>query len=184
MKTPSQQELMEFADGTLSPVRYREVEQLVAQSHRLQSEVKLLRSLRRTIQQEAEQPSKKFTENVMFELAPVRQETLWMKIAKNSSSLFAMVLVLSMIGIVFVAGPGKTQSESNLFTKTVESYATAYDTALQNIGVWMQKISQPVNHAASTPSGKFLFIGLAIFFVVVIVDEILGKRFFHARIKH
>lgn len=184
-RRPAQQELMEFVDGTLPPDRFREVEQLVSQSRRLQSEVRLLQAMRRTVYEDRSVTvSKKFTAGVMSEVLPVRQDSLWLRLAKNSSNLFAMVLVLSMIGIVLVSGPGKTQNNSNIFSKTMESYTAAYESAQQNISGWTKQFIQPVDHATSTPSGKFLLIGLAAFIIVVIADEVLGKRFFQARIRH
>jgi hypothetical protein len=181
---PTPQELMEYIDGTLAPVRYREVEQLVAQSPRLRSEVTLLQAMRRVVREDTVRPSGNFTAGVMNELLPVRKESLWFRLAKNSSNLFAMVLVLSMIGIVMVSGPGKTQRDADLFSTTVESYATAYNMAVQNVSAWMEQFVRPVNQVAATSSGKFLLIGLGVFFLFVVADELFGKRFFHARIKH
>ncbi|MCK9409993.1 MAG: hypothetical protein WCX28_07390 [Bacteriovoracaceae bacterium] len=181
---PTQQELMEFVDGTLSLARYREVEQFVLQSRRLQSEVKLQQTMHRSIREDTTvQPSVSFTTDVMNEILPQRRYMFWVKLANNSSNFFAMILVLSMIGIVLVSGPGKTQNDSNILSKTVESYSTAYDASVQNMELWIQQITHPVNQAAASPSGKFFLIGLTAFCFVVIMDEIVGKRFFHARIK-
>jgi hypothetical protein len=141
--------------------------------------------MRRTVHEDRSVTvSQKFTAGVMNEVLPVRQDALWLRLAKNSSNLFAMVLVLSMIGIVLVSGPGKTQSNTNIFSKTMESYAAAYESAQQNISGWTKQFIRPEDHTTSTPSGKFLLMGLAAFIIVVIADEVLGKRFFQARIRH
>lgn len=182
---PTQQELMEFVDGRLSPERFRDVERFIADSLRLQREVKLLQAMRRTVNETViHLPGSSITTHVMSEILPHRQEALWMRIIKNSSNLFAMVLVLSMIGIVLVSGPGKGQNENNLFTKTIASYGTAYDAAVQTMKGWTKQYSQPVNQVVSLPFGKFIVIGLGVFLFIVVVDEFLGKRYFHVRIKH
>ncbi|MFA6455708.1 MAG: hypothetical protein WCW40_02710 [Bacteroidota bacterium] len=182
---PTQQELMEFVDGTLPPARYREVEQLVGHSRRLQQEVALFQSMRKMVQMETVVvPSKKFTTHVMNEILPLKHESLWMRLAKNSSNLFAMILVLSMIGIVMVSGPGTTKNDANIVTKSIESYSTAYYSALETISGWTKQFTQPVHQVTATSSGKFFLMGLAAFFLVMIVDEVFGKKFFHTRMKH
>jgi hypothetical protein len=185
MKNPTQQELMEYVDGTLVPQRFREIEILVSQSGHLQHEISLLKAMRRSVQQNMMvSPSKRFTANVMNELLPIKKETFWFQLAKNSSNLFAMILVLSMIGIVLSSGSGGTKNGSNFFTKGVESYSSAYNSVVESVSGWKKQYSQPVGELTKSPSGKFILIGLTAFFLFTIVDELIGKKFFHARIKH
>lgn len=181
---PSQQELMEFIDGTLPAERSRELEQRIASSRRLQTEVRLLRAMHRAVQEDVpHRLSNAFTDSILQEIAPVRTGSLWIRLSENSSNLFAMVLVLSMIGIVVVSGPGKKQNESNLFTTAMESYSAVFDGLGEQISGWTKQAAQPMHQVTATSSGKFLFIGLTAFFLFIIVDEIVGKRYFHARLK-
>ena len=120
----------------------------------------------------------------MKEVVPVKEESLWLRALKNSSNLFAMVLVLSMIGIVLVSSPASSSSGSNVLTKNMESYSIAYNSAIETIASWTKQYTHPVNQAAKTTSGKFFLIGLSAFFIFIIVDEFFSKRYFHPRIKN
>ncbi|MFA5833780.1 MAG: hypothetical protein WDA22_09925 [Bacteroidota bacterium] len=185
MKNPTRQELMEFVDGTLTPQRFLEIEQLVSQSHRLQHEVALMQTLRKTLQYDTIVfPSKKFTMNVMNEIVPGKQESLWFRLAKNSSNVFAMILVLSLIGIALVSNPSGQKNEANLFSKSVELYSTAFNSVSETISHWTKQYTQPVGEIAKSSSGKFMLLGVMAFVIFIAVDELLGKKYFQARIKH
>lgn len=185
MNNPTTQELMEYVDGTLLPQRYREIELLVSRSRHLQQEVSLLRAIRTTVQNDiTATPSKRFTSNVMKEVLPFRKESLWFHVLKNSSNIFAMVLVLSMIGIVLVSGVKSSGSTANPISKSIESYSTAYNSMLDTFSEWSKQYTKPVNQIAQTSSGKFFLIGLIAFFVFIVLDDYFGKKYFHSRIKH
>ena len=185
MKNPTQQELMEYVDGTLVPQRFLEIDQLVSTSRRLQNEVSLIQTLRKTMRSGMLiAPSKTLTAKVMAEILPGRQESLWFRLAKNSSNVFAMILVLSLIGIVLVSTPATPKSETSIFTKTIESYSTAFSSVFESFSHWSKQYTQPVGEITRTPSGKFMLLGLAAFVIFIAVDELLGKKYFHARIKH
>lgn len=185
MKNPTMQELMEYVDGTLQPLRYQEVEKLISTSPKLQNEILLLKSMRTAVQNDALVfPSKKFTSHVMKEIIPTQQESFWFQLVKNSSNMFAMVLVLSMIGIVLALGPAGTKNNSNLITKSIESYSSTYNSVVESFSHWTKPYAQPIDHIAKSSSGKFLYLGLAAFFIFMIVDGVLNKKYFHARIKH
>ncbi len=184
MKNPTIQELMEYLDGTLHPLRYQELDIVISKSPRLQKELALLKATQRIVRNDsAATPSRKFTAHVMKEILPVPQESFWMRILKNSSNLFAMVLVLSMIGMVLVWSPSSS-SENSLLSKSFESYSTTYNAALDSFASWTKQYMHPVNQAAKTSSGKFFLIGVFAFFIFVIVDEYFGKRNFSTRIKN
>lgn len=184
MKTPTMQELIEYLDGTLHPSRYQELDIEISKSPRLQKEIALLKAMQKIVRNDtAATPSRKFTAHVMKEILPLHQETYWMRILKNSSNLFAMALVLSMIGMVLVWSPSSSSGNS-LLSKSFESYSTTYNTTLDSFTAWTKQYMHPVNQAAKTSSGKFLFIGVFAFFIFVIVDEYFGKRNISHRIKH
>lgn len=184
MKNPTQQELIDFIDGILPPHRHGEVERIVSSSPQLQKEVAMFRAIHRTIGQGVlDSPSHKFTSNVLNELLPVKKESMWFRIIKNSSNIFAMLLVLSIIGIAIIVGPSENQRDASLLTRSLESYSVAYNGALQNFSNLSNQFMQPVNHAANTTSGKFFLLGLVIFIIFIVVDDTIGKRYFHTSFK-
>ena len=185
MKNPTLQELMEYVDGTLHPMRYQEIDVMISTSPRLQKEIALLKAMQRTVQNDvAAKPSKKFISNVMKDVLPLKEESIWERALKNSSNLFATILVLTMIGIVLVSSPTSSGGGSNVLTKKLESYNVAYNSVIETIALWIKQYVHPVNQAAKTASGKFFLIGLSAFFVFMIVDEFFSKRYFHPRIKN
>lgn len=184
-RRPTQHELMEFVDGTLLPQRFQEIESMAAQSRTLQHEIAMVTAVRKAVRDQAAIPtSKKFTVNVMNEILPAREASLWFRLAKNSSNLFAMVLVLSMIGIVLVSGPGGSKNEAEQITKSVELYSTVYTSLVEGISDLTKQFSQPVAKVSKSPSGRFMIMGIAAFCLFLALDELLGKKYFRARIKH
>ena len=185
MKNPTRYELMEFVDGTLMPQRYREIDMLVSQSRHLQNEVALLQKMRISVSQNSVVPaSKAFTEQVMNEIHPSPKESLLFRMIKNSSNLFAMAIVLSLITIVLVSGPGVPKSESTVIAKNLESIRTKYSAITESFSQLAHQFSLPVDQIAKSSSGKFLILGIGAFLIFVIVDEMLGKKYFNARLKH
>lgn len=185
MKNPTQQELMEYVDGTLAPHRFLEIDQLVSTSRRLQNEVSLMQTMRKTLRNDLLiSPSKTITAKVMAEILHGRQESLWLRLVKNSSNMFAMILVLSLIGIVLVSTPATPKSDTSIFTKSIESYSTAFHSVLESFSQWTKQYTQPVGEITKTSSGKFMLLGLMAFVIFIALDELLGKKYFHARIKH
>lgn len=183
-QSPTYRELMEFVDGTLPEKRHHEVGLLISQSPRLQKEVALLKSMDSTLRSDiTEAASKNFTHDVMLEIHPLAFEPLWQRVLKNSSNIFAMVLVLTLIGIVFVSGPGSGLRDDNIIARSIDSYSAAYSTTTNAFSQWFQQMTQPVNQTINQTvtiiPGKSLLIGLAALFIFFIVDETLGKKYFH-----
>lgn len=184
MKNPTYRELMEYCDGGMDPVRAREIEQLVAGSSRLQREVRLIRSLERSVREDVPAPVPvRLRRNVLNAIHPSRQESFWFRIARNSSGLFAMALVLAMIGLAVSSGPEAELRDPSLLSTTIDSYRTVYDGAVAHLSAWSVRSLQPINHAASSPFGRFLLIGLAVFVLFIVVDDVIGKRLFHKTVR-
>ena len=94
MNNPTQQEMMDFVDGTLSSQRHKEIEHLISLHPHLQKHRALLQAFRRTVGRELiESPAKNFTSNVMNDIIPAPRRSVIQTIAGNSSNIFAMVLV-------------------------------------------------------------------------------------------
>lgn len=184
MKKTTYQELMEYCDGRMTTDRAREMEQRIAGSPRLQQEVRLIRSLERSVRAEMSAPvPARLRRNVLAAILPARQESFWFRVARNSSGLFAMAIVLTMVGIVIASGPGTGTREHTLIPSAIQSYRTLYDGAVDRIAEWSSRSLQPVSHTVNSPFGKFLLVGLSIFILFIVLDEVVGKRYFHGTLK-
>jgi hypothetical protein len=158
---------------------------MISKSSGLQKEILLLKAIQKTVRNDiAASPTRKFTVHVMNEILPVQQETFLLRAIKNSSNIFAMVLVLSMIGIALVSNPSSSTGSTSALSKKIESYSATYNTVIEAISNWIKQYTHPVNQAVNTTSGKFFIIGLFAFFVFTIIDEFFGNRYFHSRIKN
>ena len=192
MRNPTRQELMEFVDATLSPNRQAEIEFLVQQSPSLQKEVALLKAMERIIQADLTiSPSKSFASNVMKEifldessLRPVQLESLVFRLLKNSSNVFAMILVLSLIAIVLVSPSSSSVNTTNPISQGLDSFSSLYNTMVKHLSDWTSQYAQPLNEATKTSSGKMMFLALIIFSLYIVLDGIIGKKYFHARMKN
>lgn len=175
MKNPTAQELMEYVDGTLEPSRAQAVEQMITQSKRLQLEIMLLKRMEETIRHTQIVPSKNFTRNVMNEIQPY-QESFWFRMVNNSSNVFAMVIVLSLVGIVLFSSSGAENVTERQFGNIYNSITGGFHFVYHELTTFINQYSKPFEHAVKTTSGRILFIGLFIFALYIIVDEVFIKR--------
>ena len=178
---PTQQELMEYVDGALDPQRFLEIDQLVVGSSKLRKEIAMLKMMRQSIAADVIAPRRSFTADIMSEIDPVIRPSVWYRLANNSSNIFAMTLVLSMIGIVLFAGPGTSHGERSIIANAMDSYSSAVSSVMEALGSRTKEVSQPITKLGQSSSGKLLLIATGIFFLFAVLDETLGKRYFRIR---
>ncbi len=183
-QSPTQQELMEFVDGTLPPERFREIEHMAVTSAAVRREIALHRMMRKSVAGSVTAPGRNFTAGIMTEIVPQRKNSFWLRLAGNSSNIFAMVLVLSLIGIVLTSAPGTQNSGKGIITKTMESYTNAWSSVMDTVSGWGKQYSEPVQQISTTSSGKLMLLALSVFIIFAVLDELFGKRFIQLRNKH
>ncbi|MEW5798205.1 MAG: hypothetical protein AB1728_04275 [Bacteroidota bacterium] len=176
MKNPTMQELMEYVDGVLEPSRHREIENMIAGSKSLQKEIRMLTAMRAVVNRERIAPPKKFTSEIMNDILPQRQESIWFRLAKNSSNVFAMVVVLTLIVMALVSSSPPSSSTMNQLNTVFNSFSSSFNSTFSQILSLVQEYTRPIDGAMKTILGKMLFIGLFIFSLLVILDELFGKR--------
>lgn len=180
MKNPTPQELMQYADGTLSDVRRLELEQLIAASPALQRELRLLRGIDAVVRRD-ERPllGDAFTERILDLVLPTPSHPFRSFIEEYSSGLFAMTLVAGMVLIVLSATPS---GNTGVLPSVVHSYSTAYDTALRTVsGPWMG-MRQLFRQISVPSSARFLMLGMFMLGLAVAADGFIGRRLTHIRI--
>ncbi|NUN68790.1 MAG: hypothetical protein HUU02_03665 [Bacteroidetes bacterium] len=178
MSDLSYQELMDYCDGRTTPSRTREIEAMIAASYRLQQELRLLRSLDHGVRKDIPSPvPARFTQRVVSALQPSRQELFLYRIARSSSALFAMAMVLAVIGLAVGPDPVTGHPDRSLFSSAVSSFRTVYDGAAERVSGWTTMSLPSVSRSIHLPSGSSLIIGLAVFFLFILLDEMMGKRY-------
>lgn len=166
---------MEYVDGTLDPSRAFHIELMVKQLPQLQNEIAMLKAMGETVKGIQHPVPMNFTRRIMDEILP-HKESLWFRFIKNSSNVFAMVIVLSLIGTVLISSTSSTHSTSDYFITLINSFSPTYNEVYAQLSSSIQQFAQPVNSAVKTPSGKILMVGLIIFSLYVIIDEVISKR--------
>lgn len=177
MNPPTYKELLEFIDGTLEPSRYRELDRQISQSVQLQREIALLRKIEHSVRETRSVPNRHFTENVMSEITPTHHMSVWYRMAKNSSNVFALAVVLTMIGFALISTTGNSPSSLAPLVRVMDSAGSTYQSAAQAWTQWMKQAADPIGAAAKTGTGKILLIGSLIFLFYAAIDEMIGKRF-------
>ena len=178
---PTQQELMEYVDGALDPQRFLEIDQLVSVSAALKKEIALLKMMRESIASDIVAPGRRFNANVMAQILPAEQTSVWFRLANSSSKIFAMALVLTMIGIVLTSGPGTRANERSIITQAMDSYSSAVTSVLDGLSSRTKEYSRPLTQIGQSGSGKFLLMAVGIFFLFAAADELIGKRYSRLR---
>ena len=169
-------ELMEYVDGTLEPSRYREVESMIARSKGLRKEIEMLKAIRGVVNRERLMPSRTFTSEIMNDITPRRQESFLFRVVKNSSNVFAMGVVLTLIAMALVSSSSSSSPAVNQLNTVFNSFSDSYNSAFGQVSTFIQEYVRPIDGAMKTTSGKMLFIGLFIFSLLAILDELFGKR--------
>jgi hypothetical protein len=181
MKNPATKELYDFVDGVLPENRRKEIEQAVMENPSLQKEIRLLRSFRTVIgsKQMEEKLSSRFTKNVMDEILPAKQESVLFRILKNSSGIFAMVAVISIIVFSTKFVPeDSSQSRFNIITQSIDSFGSLYHSTTTALSQQTKEYTQPINSIAEKGFGKIFIIGIIVLAFIGLMDDLFGKRYF------
>ncbi len=185
MKTISQDKLMQYVDGTLSYDEQQEVEQLLTLSDEARREIALYRSLYIAAKkQEFIMPSNTFVNDVMTRVMPNANESWLFTILRNSSNVFAMIVVLSSIAFFLLNGASaQKQPEQSALAQQVRTIVEAYDTAVRSIPFptihFVSSVSNYTNHI----TGKIFWIGIGTFLFLVGIDKLRERFDFRVRIK-
>ncbi|MFZ4619298.1 MAG: hypothetical protein ACOYNS_01970 [Bacteroidota bacterium] len=177
-RRPTQQELMEYVDGTLDPQRFLEIDHICTNSRKLQREVALLRMMRLSVSRTIIPANRNFAADILSEVDPKRRTSFWYRMADNSSNIFAMVMVLSLVGMVILSVPGAAHTEKSAIAKTMDSYSSVISSTIDGVNNWTKHYAGPVHRINETFSGKLMLIAFGILFLFAAFDEVIGKRFF------
>ncbi len=174
---PTHQEMTEYVDGAIDPQRFLEIDQLAKRSSALRNEIALLKKMRESIGGQIIATGRNFNHDVMSQIVPQEHGSLWYRLASSSSKVFAMTLVLSLIGIVLFSGPAARQHDRTMVTRAMEVYSSAVTTVLGSIHSMTKGYSQPITQLGQGGTGKFLLMAVGIFFLFAAADEVIGKRY-------
>jgi hypothetical protein len=179
MKNPTHQELFDYIDGTLPEVRRREIDRMASQYPALRKEIESLTLLDSVIRsgEILERTSSHFTADVMKDVLPGKSESLLFSVLKNSSNVFAMVIVVALIVISFTLVPNHSvASSSNIISQSMNTFTNLYQSAGNLFSQNTKEYVQPVNTFADKGIGKLLFIGLGVLFGFGLLDDFLRKK--------
>ena len=176
MKNPTYQELISYVDGILDPVRRREIEKLIAHSSSLQKEIDILKAMHTVIRQDRVTVSHRFTDKVMNDVLPQGREALWYRLVKNSSNVFALVIVLSMIVFTLMVTSADAPSSQSLYARQLEAFSSSYNHFALEFTGRLKQVLKPIGNASETFSGKMVALGTLIFFFYVVIDGALERR--------
>jgi hypothetical protein len=176
MKNPTYQELISYVDGMLEQERHREIERLITLSPSLQKEIEILATMNTVIRQDRVTVSNRFTDNVMNEVLAHRHEALWYRMVKNSSKIFAMVIVMSMIVITLMYTSEEAPAAQSVYVRQMETLSLSFNRFAQEFTGVLKQVLKPIGNASETSSGKMVALGALIFFFYVVIDGALERR--------
>jgi hypothetical protein len=176
MKNPTYQELLSYVDGKLEPERRREIEDLIAQSSSLQKEIDILTAMNTVIRQHRLTVSNRFTDNVMNDVLPQTHEALWYRLVKNSSNVFALVVVITMIVFTLMVTSADAPASQSVYIRQLEAFSSSYNRFAQEFTGRLKLVLKPIGNASETSSGKLVVLGTLIFFFYVVIDGAMERK--------
>lgn len=177
MRPPTYHELLEYVDGTLEPSRYNELKQDIERSPQLQKEIELIGAMNAVVRHQPVNTSAHFTAALLREVLPPKHESLWFRIIKNSSNVFAMMMVLAMTGFTVMASSGNGTPRTTPLSQGLDSFSVLYRSLVQQFSQILDRSMPPSLGTSESISLEVLFIGGLIFFFYAAVDDLLGRRF-------
>lgn len=181
MKTPARKELYDYIDGTLTEERRIEIETLAAGNPQLEKEIQLLRRLHALLRSDEmlEPVPNRFVRQTMSLILPPSKESFLDVVLKNSSNVFALIMVLSMMVIAFqfFSTSSARQPAGTLF-ESVQLFESAYETASNYLSLMTEEYMRPLNGTAAHGFGKFVFTGIAALLGLGLLDELIRKKYF------
>jgi hypothetical protein len=182
MKTPARNELYDYIDGTMTEERRIEIEALAAGNPKLRNEINLLRQLQTLLRSDEmlEPVSSRFVRQTMGAILPPAKESFVNVVLKNSSNVFALIMVLSMmiIAFQFFSTPSPRHSSGTLH-ESVQVFESAYETATNYLSSFTGEYLKPLDSAAANGFGKILFTGIAALLGLGLIDDLIRKKYFH-----
>lgn len=181
MKTPARKELYDYIDGTLTEERRIEIEILAAGNPKLKNEIRLLRQLHALLRSDEmlEPVPGRFVRQTMSLILPPAKEPFFTVILKNSSNVFALIMVLSMIIISFqFFSTSSARQPAGTMYESVQLFESAYETASNYLSALTEEYVRPLNGTAAHGFGKFVFTGIAALLGLGLLDELIRKKYF------
>lgn len=176
MKNPTYQELMQYVDGTLETERRHEMERVIARSSSLRKEIEILEAMKTAVMEDRVVAPRRFTEMVMSDIVPQRHEAWWYRIVRNSSNVFALIIVLTMIIFTLTQTSGGDHLSQSVYTRQWESLSPSYTQFAREFTGSMNRVLNPIGEASGTTAGKLVALGATIFFFYVFIDGVLQRR--------
>ena len=178
MKNPTRRELQEYADGTLEKSRRHEIDSMLAHLPEARKQLEFFRALSSIVKEDQRKlPSKNFTGDVMGQILPPARSSLATKFFQNSSNVFAMAMVIFVIGFTVIFGTKQYGKDVDLPGGGQWENITAASSSMWNSVVEkIHQYVQPADQYSDVHMNKALVVGLLAFFGYLFVDEIIRKR--------
>lgn len=174
-------DVVRFIDGELSQSELTRFAAHLQQCDRCQKELRFQRALLRVAHETPlVQPRSQFTQRVMEQLVPAKRHAWTQKILNNLGNIFAMMLVLGVLGYA-LSSPEKWMSMSSdkpsQFAVVVNTYSSYYAGAKQFLGEQATKLMGE-RSTNTTPSGAMKVLEMTIVSILALaaLDKFVLQR--------
>lgn len=180
----TQEEIDGLSDGSLNPEHRARVETHVAACARCARELRLQQNLGKAIAQlPLEKTSVEFTGRLMERILSSQKATVWSRLLLHAGNVFAMMLVLGVIGYVLTTPKLFVKSEQpSAVTKAFKPFQQFYSDARSFLTSRSEQLNQGVLGTSSPHAFRLLTFALITLVVLGAFDRYVIRRIMHLKL--
>jgi hypothetical protein len=180
-------QILQFTDGTLDYVSQAQCTKHLAICERCRKEIDLHKAISRIARHQPPiQPASGFVERVMAHVVPQRQKSWKTRLVDNLGNVFAMAMVLAVLGYA-VSNPSlfhiQAQQESTTTTIIPQTVSDTYTKFIQSIGRQAGDATKQVFTSSSRESNNIVSLTILSILILGALDQLVLKRYMGVRMK-
>ncbi|MBI3586026.1 MAG: zf-HC2 domain-containing protein [Ignavibacteriales bacterium] len=176
----SVEQVFRYVDGTVQSAERQQLEEHLSYCSRCRREIDLQKNLGRVAQKlPLVKPSARFTERVMTSVLPKSQPTWVTKIINNLGNMFAMILVLGVLGYVLFSPSLKIQTQSSQpsqYSEALKTFSGFYEKFSKAMTTQSAQLTKGVATNSSEGGTKILVFTLVCLIVLGTLDKFVLQK--------
>jgi len=171
-------EILQYVDGTILNGERTSVVSHLEVCPRCGKEVEFQRALGRIARQEPlEAASEQLKGRVMERVAPGKQHLWFQKIIDNLGSVFAMIIVLGILGYALLTPTAwKSSDQPTVITDVLKTYSDLYGQAKQYLKTESTKLQSTWTPSSWTGSNRLIALTLLSLVILIAIDGLVLRK--------
>ncbi len=180
-------QILQFTDGTLDYASQAQCTNHLAVCERCRKEIDLQKAISKIARRQTPvQPASGFVQRVMTHILPRQQKSWKAKFIDNLGNVFAMAMVLAILGYA-ISNPSlfhiQVQQQSTTTSIIPQSVSDTYAKFLQSLGQQASAATQRVITTTGRDNNNVVSLTILSILILGALDQLVLKRYMGLRMK-